>query len=561
MKKGMLVSLIGLLTWACTIETNLDQLIILHNGDFLTMEPGRGAAFDAMAILEDHIYAMGSFEDLSSRYPNAAQIDLKGAAVVPGFIDSHTHAHEFGQQRLKADITGLETVEAMVDALKAFFPDPKPGEWLIGQGWDEGVWSSIGLPDRALLDEAFPNNPVRLQSLHGFAGFYNGKALEIAGIDADTPDPEVGRIIRREDGSPTGVMETLAQQLVNQHIPGETVEQAKDAILAGTKALLNEGITSIHEAGLNPTVLQAYMELADEGRLPLRVYGMVNGNDDSLMQAWFARGPFSHPSGKLDIRSIKVFYDGSLGSRTALLAAAYSDNPKAAMMTERIRPDKVRSLGKTAAEKGFQMAVHAIGDEANRRVLDLYDAALEGQEETDHRWRIEHAQVVLPDYFERVAERGYISSVQSSHAVGDSKWAEDRLGAERINRAYAWKSILEAGGRLILNSDLPGEPWTPLETLYFGVTRMTLDGKPAGGWYPNQALSTYEALQAMTLSGAYAAFMESEIGSLKSGKKADFLILDRNPITIAPEQLKDLEILQIWLDGKPIPRETEERLH
>lgn len=559
MKLETLAVIICLLLGACTIETNFDELIIFHNADFLTMEPGREEP-TAMVLLDDHIYAMGSYEDFASRYPEAAQVDLKGATVVPGFIDSHTHAHEFGQQRLKADISGLESVEEMVEALQAFFPNPKPGEWLIGQGWDEGVWSSIGLPDRALLDEAFPNNPVRLQSLHGFAGFYNGKALELAGIDANTPDPEVGRIIRRDDGSPTGVMETLAQQLVNKHIPAESIEQAKEAILAGTRALLNEGITSIHEAGLNPTVLQAYMELADESRLPLRVYGMINGNDDSLMQAWFDRGPFSHPSGRLDIRSIKVFYDGSLGSRTALLAAAYSDNPKAAMMTERIRPDKVRELGRKAAEKGFQMAVHAIGDEANRRVLDLYDAALEGHEESDHRWRIEHAQVVMPDYFERVAERGYISSVQSSHAVGDSKWAEDRLGAERIQRSYAWRSIQDAGGKLILNSDLPGEPWTPLETLYFGVTRMTLDGQPPGGWYANQALSTDEALKAMTISGAHAAFMEKITGSLKSGKKADFIVLDRNPLTMEPEDLKNLRILEIWIDGSPVARSTGEMI-
>lgn len=560
MKRGILSVITCLLAGACTIETNFDELIIFHNAEFITMEVESGKEPDAMVLLDDHIYAMGSYEDFTNRYPEAARVDLKGATVVPGFIDSHTHAHEFGQQRLKADISGLESVEEMVEALQAFFPDPKPGEWLIGQGWDEGVWSSIGLPDRKLLDEAFPDNPVRLQSLHGFAGFYNGKALEIAGIDANTPDPEVGRIIRREDGSPTGVMETLAQQLVNKHIPAESVEQAKEAILAGTIALLNEGITSIHEAGLNPTVLQAYMELADEGRLPLRVYGMLNGNDDSLMQAWFDRGPFSHPSGRLDIRSIKVFYDGSLGSRTALLAAAYSDNPKAAMMTERIRPDKVRALGKMAAEKGFQMAVHAIGDEANRRVLDLYDAALEGYEASDHRWRIEHAQVVMPDYFERVAERGYISSVQSSHAVGDSKWAEDRLGAERIKRAYAWRSIQDAGGKLVLNSDLPGEPWTPLETLYFGVTRMTLDGQPPGGWYANQALSTSEALQAMSISGAHAAFMEQVTGSLKSGKKADFVILDSNPLKIESSNLKNLRILEVWIDGKPIARSTGEML-
>jgi predicted amidohydrolase YtcJ len=468
-------------------------------------------------------------------------------------VDSHTHIHEFGQQKRKAYIEGLLSVEEMVTELKRFFPNPTPGQWLIGQGWDEGVWASMGYPDRQLLDEAFPVNPVRLQSLHGFGGFYNGKALEIAGIDANTPDPEVGRIMRRTDGTPTGVMETLAQQLVNQHIPAETVAEAKEAILLGAETLLQAGVTTVHEAGVSPTVLQAYMELAKAEKLPIRVYAMLNGNDDKLMEEWFERGPYVDPNGYLFVRSIKVFYDGSLGSRTALMAAAYSDNPKAAQMTERIRPDKVRELGKKAAAKGFQMAVHSIGDEANRRVLDLYDEALVGYENIDHRWRMEHAQVVLPSFFERAAEAKYISSVQSSHAVGDSKWAEDRVGNERIKLAYAWRSIMDAGAPIILNSDLPGEPWTPIETLYFAVTRKNLNGEPAGGWYPEQAFTVMEALQAMTITGAYAAFMDNETGSIAKGKKADFVVLNQNPLNTPADSLKELKVESVWVNGDLVP--------
>ena len=553
--KAYFIILFGVIFFSsCKVPQVDSNTVLFHNGSILTMDNVEANAF----VIEGNvILEVGDFTILEAAFPNAQKYDLQGKTVLPGFVDSHTHIHEFGQQKRKANIEGLLSVEEMVEELKRFFPNPQPGQWLIGQGWDEGVWASKGYPDRELLDEAFPDNPVRLQSLHGFGGFYNGKALEIAGIDANTPDPEVGRIMRREDGTPTGVMETLAQQLVNQHIPAETVEQAKEAILLGAEALLQAGVTTVHEAGVSPTVLQAYMELAEAEKLPIRVYAMLNGNDDELMNEWFERGSYSDPNGYLFVRSIKVFYDGSLGSRTALMAAAYSDNPKAAQMTERIRPDKVRELGKKAAENGFQMAVHSIGDEANRRVLDLYEEALVGYENIDHRWRMEHAQVVLPSFFERAAKGKYISSVQSSHAVGDSKWAEDRVGNERIKLAYAWRSIMDAGAPIILNSDLPGEPWTPTETLYFAVSRKNLDGNPAGGWYPEQAFTVMEALQAMTITGAYAAFMESETGSISKGKKADFVILNQNPLNTPADKLKELKVESVWIDGKVVPLKME----
>ncbi len=549
----VLCMIINLLT-ACKPSQVDSNAILFHNGNIITMENEQVEAF---VIEGNRILDLGDLARMEADFPNVQKYDLAGKTVLPGFVDSHTHIHEFGQQKRKANIEGMLTVEEMVEELNRFFPNPTPGQWLIGQGWDEGVWASTGYPDRQLLDEAFPDNPVRLQSLHGFGGFYNGKALEIAGIDANTPDPEVGRIMRRADGTPSGVMETLAQQLVNRHIPAETVEEAKEAILLGAQALLRAGVTTVHEAGVSPTVLQAYMELAEAKKLPIRVFAMLNGNDDELMEEWFECGPFADPNGFLVVRSIKVFYDGSLGSRTALMAAAYSDNPKAAQMTERMRPDKVRELGKRAAANGFQMAVHSIGDEANRRVLDLYGDALVGYENIDHRWRMEHAQVVLPSFFERAAAGKFISSVQSSHAVGDSKWAEDRVGNERIKLAYAWRSIMDAGAIIILNSDLPGEPWTPIETLYFGVTRKNLNGEPAGGWYPEQAFTTLEALQAMTITGAYAAFMDSETGSIAKGKKADFVILSQNPLTTPADKLKDIKVESVWIDGKVVQLEME----
>lgn len=548
MKKLILCSMF-LTVIACGGPAQDASTLLVAGGTIITMDDAQPEA-EAMVIRDGKIAAVGTRAALEAEYTGARLHDLEGRTVIPGVIDSHVHAHELGHDRRKADLVGVMTEDEIVERLKAFYPNPDPGKWLVGQGWDEGVWASKGYPDRAKLDEAFPDNPVHLESLHGFAGFYNGKALEIAGIDGNTADPEVGKIIRRADGTPTGVMETLAQTLVNQHIAPPTLEDIKANIVAGLNALAAVGVTSAHEAGMGADRLQGFKELAEEGRLPIRVYGMLNGNDEALMSKWFADGPLVDETGMFTVRSIKVFYDGSLGSRTALLAAPYADRPDLANMTERITPEAVTSLAERAAEYGFQMSVHAIGDEGNNRTLNIYEKALEKHPGQDHRWRIEHAQVVLPDYYGRVAESGVISSMQSSHAVGDSKWAEDRLGPERIRHAYAWHRILKAGGRLLINTDLPGEPWTPAQTLYFAVTRKNLEGSPEGGWYADQALTVEEALHAMTLAGAHAAFQENMLGSIATGKFADFIEMDRDPRRVTPDDLKAIKVVRTWVAGE-----------
>ena len=531
-----------------TVPTPAKNPVILIKGNILTQNPEQPVV-KSMAIKDGRILEIGNnlaFDELAT----ARIVDLSGQTILPGFIDSHVHVRELGMDRIKANLVGVETVGEIVRRLKHRFPNPTPGEWLIGQGWDEGAFASRGYPDRAALDVAFPDNPVALESLHGFGGFYNGKALEVAGITEDTPDPEVGDILRRPDGSPTGVMLTLAQDLIDKHIPKPSQAKLEEAIVAGLTEMAQAGVTSIHEAGMTPEDVSAFQALAERDDLPIRVYGLLDGNNTKLMQEWFTDGIADDPDDWLDIRGVKVFYDGSLGSRTALLAEPYADQPDAARPTERMSPQDLQSLANRAAEIGYQMAVHAIGDEGNNRTLDIYETALDGR--TDARWRIEHAQVVLPDYYDRAAKLGVLSSVQSSHAVGDSAWAEDRIGPERIKHAYAWQRILGAGAELMLNSDLPGEPWTPMETLYFAVTRQKLDGTPEGGWYSDQALSVEEALKAMTITNAYGAFQETEIGSLEIGKRADFVVLDLDPTQISPSLLKDINVTMTWVDGKPV---------
>jgi predicted amidohydrolase YtcJ len=544
--RAPMCSVIALSLVACAETENAGVTII--TGNIITMDEAQANA-SHLVIQDGEILAVGHV-DLTIEYPRATTLDLSGQTILPGFIDSHVHVRELGMDRIKANLVGVETAEDIVKRLKAHFPNPKAGVWLIGQGWDEGEFATRGYPDRAALDEAFPNNPVALESLHGFGGFYNGKALEIAGIDRNSAEPKVGNILRRKDGTPTGVMLTLAQELVDQHIPKADQAKLELAIRAGLTEMSEAGVTSIHEAGMTPADVAAFKALAARDELPIRVYGLLDGNDNALMEAWFTNGLQDDPEDWLDIRGIKVFYDGSLGSRTALMAEPYSDKPDAARPTERISPEAMTSLANRAAKLGFQMAVHAIGDEGNNRTLNIYEKAL-GDDMTA-RWRIEHAQVVLPDYYDRVATRGVLSSVQSSHAVGDSGWAEDRVGPERIKNAYAWQTILGAGGRLMLNSDLPGEPWTPMETLYFAVTRKKLDNAPAEGWYSNQALSVREALEAMTITNAYGAFQEDALGSLEVGKRADFVVLDADPTKVAPTDIKDIRVRQTWVNGQPV---------
>ncbi len=548
-----LVSVVLLLsTGLCTnaVSSNSSQLLV-HGGTIITMHENVPEA-EAMLIEDGVIKALGSKKELLDLAEKALLVNLDGSTVLPGFIDSHVHVHQLGAEKVKANLVGTQTVKQMIDRLRAFYPAPKAGEWLIGQGWDEGKWGSRGYPDRKLLDEAFPENPVYLQSLHGFAVFCNKKALDIGGVNRSTPDPEVGQILKRKNGQPTGVLLTLARELVSIHIPDASVAQRKRAIREGMLLMAAAGVTSIHEAGIREKNLQAFEELRQENALPIRVYGFLDGNNETLMQKMFSRGPVIDPEYWLTIRGIKVYYDGSLGSRTALLREPYSDKPEDANMTERISPQRVASLATRAVQGGFQLAVHAIGDEGNDRTLNIFENALKYEAYPDHRWRIEHAQVVLPNYYQRVVNMGVISSMQSSHAVGDSTWAEQRVGADRIRHAYAWQKILNAGGSLIMNSDLPGEPWQPVNTLHFAVTRQNLADQPSGGWYADQSLSVMQALKAMTSEGAYAAFQEDKVGSLRTGAFADFVVLDRDPRKVKAGQLKNLEILSTWVNGKRV---------
>lgn len=539
----------------CGTDVIVPKTQIITGATFVTMEDG--PAPEAMAIEDGRIIALGSEDTLRASYPGALLTDLTGKTIIPGVVDSHVHVRELGMDAIKVNLVGVNNVDDIVARIRDQRPDAKAGEWIIGQGWDEGAFADLGgpggYPTTEALSAAYPDTPIALEALHGFAAMANDAALAKAGITAATPDPEGGTILRRDDGQPSGVLLTLSQALLFDAVPDIDQAQIEQAIVAGLETMAAAGVTSIHEAGMEARDVEAFKALAERGELPIRVFGLLNGNDGALMAEWFDRGPLDDPQDRLDIGGIKVFYDGSLGSRTALLRAPYSDQPDSASPTARISLAEVESLGEDARTHGFQMAVHAIGDEANDKILTSYERRLSADEDgavPDHRWRIEHAQVVTADFAPRSAALGVIASMQPSHAMGDSNWAEDRVGPRRIRRAYAWKSFQDAGVPIIFNSDLPGEPWTPMETLHFAVTRTKLDGSPAGGWYVGEALNREDSLRAMTLSGAHAAFQDETLGSLEVGKWADFAVLSDNPLTAT--DTRTIEVEATYVAGEPV---------
>lgn len=532
---------------------------MITGATFVTME--NGPAPEAMLIKDGRIAGLGTPDALRLLSDDVLVTDMSGKTIIPGIVDSHVHVRELGMDAIKVDLVGVKNVDEIVARIRAQRPDAAPGEWIIGQGWDEGAFADLGgpggYPTTEALSMAYPDTPIALEALHGFAAMANDAALAKAGITATTPDPEGGTILRREDGQPSGVLLTLSQALLFDAVPVPDQAQLEAAIVAGLKTMAAQGVTSVHEAGMEGRDVEAFTALAARGELPIRVFGFLNGNDGALMAEWFDRGPLDDPDDWLDIGGIKVFFDGSLGSRTALMRAPYSDQPDAARPTVRISLAEVESLGQDARTHGFQMAVHAIGDEANANILTSYERRLAPDEDgntPDHRWRIEHAQVVTADFAQRAAALGIIASMQPSHAMGDSAWAEDRVGPRRIHRAYAWKSFQDAGVPIIFNSDLPGEPWTPMETLHFAVTRTKLDGSPAGGWYRNEALTREASLRAMTIGGADAAFQDDNLGSLSVGKWADFVVLSDNPLT-APD-IRAIKVEATYVAGErvaPVP--------
>ena len=511
----------------------------------------------AIAWNEDgRLVAVGKAAELRRRFPKARHIDAGTATVVPGLIDAHAHLMGLGQALMLADLSGARSIEEVVERLRAFARTAPADAWIQGWGWDQNRWPGQAFPTTAELDAAFPDRPVWLSRIDGHAGWANSAALRAAEalpgarkFDGQW-QPEGGRILR--DGArASGVLVDEAMNLVQRAVPAPTEALRAEALRRALAAAVANGLTGVHDMGVSRENLALMRRFADEGRLPLRIDAYADGDSGALADLC-EHGLYRHDGGRLQMTGVKLFMDGALGSRGAALLADYSDDPgnRGLLVTD---PAAFGAAVIRARDCGVQVATHAIGDRGNRIVLDTYEYALKGRgARPDHRWRVEHAQVLASEDIPRFAQLRLVASMQPTHATSDMPWAEERLGPERLEGAYAWREFLDLGVPLALGSDFPVESVDPRLGLFAAVNRTDRQGHPPGGWLPEQKLTAGQALRGFTFGAAYAAHDEAEVGRLAPGLRADFVILDRDPLAIPAAELDSLKVQATWVDGEPV---------
>jgi hypothetical protein len=528
--------------------------LVLHNARVYTVDPARPTA-TAFAVRDGRFHTVGPDPAVIEAHPDARRIDAGGRTVVPGFVDAHAHLLELGLSLRRADLTGTGSPAAVVERLRAFAErrDLPAGAWLRGHGWDETVWSPPRFPTRDALDAAFPDRPVWLTRTDVHAGWANTAALEATvGLDRlhRMDDPNGGHVERAPNGRPTGVLIDRAMGLVADRIPSPSNERRDRALHAALDHTARHGVTGLHDAGVPLSQIRRFERFIEDDAFPLRLYAMIDGRGETF-DHFCEHGPLHHDTGRLRVNAVKFFADGALGSRGAALLDDYADDPdnRGFLLQDE---STFRGAVRAAVECGFQVNTHAIGDRANRLVLDTYAAVMNTCSEPMRRPRIEHAQILHPNDLPRFGELGVTASVQPLFATSDMRWAADRLGPDRLDGAYAWKSLHEAGAPLAFGSDAPVEPIAPLRGLHAAVTRQAADGQPEGGWRPSECLSRRAALRAYTRGAAHAAFWADDVGSITPGKRADWVVLSRDVMTCPPGALLDTTVLATYLDGVPV---------
>ena len=550
MRAPLTLSVIVLLAAACGREPPATRPggsgdTVIENVAGYTWADGALRRFDALRFDSAGV-VVARYSGDSPREGELRRIDGGGATLLPGLIDAHGHVLGLSLARNRVDLVGTTSLREALQRVADFAAAHPEADWILGRGWNQVLWAEKRFPSAADLDSLDLDRPVWLRRIDGHAAWANALAMERAGIDDSTPDPHGGAIHRDSDGAATGVFVDTAMTLVETVIPEPGTGEKRAALKTAFAELVSLGLTSVHDAGIGPEEAGLYRELAARGEIPLRVYAML----DEATYEDFGPPLLDDGSGFLAIRSIKSYLDGALGSRGAALMADYSDDAGNSGLLFK-DTDTFAALAAAASQRGFQVNVHAIGDAANRVALDAF-ARLDTRRQLRHR--IEHAQIVAPGDIARFGELGVIASMQPIHATSDMNMAEDRIGPQRIAGGYAWRKLLDSGARMAGGSDFPVEPANPMFGLYAAVTRRDHGGEPSGGWYADQALSIAEALRLFTLDAAYAAHQESQLGSLQAGKRADFILLDRDIMTMPPDRVYEVEVLETWVDGKRVYR-------
>ncbi len=552
--------------FSCSNPEKEFATMLIYGGTIYTVD-STAITVEAVATKDNLILFAGTLAEAEEfKNKQTELIDLKGKTMTPGLIEGHGHFMGLGYNELTLDLMNTTSYQAIVDAVAERIKTAKPGEWITGRGWHQSKWDSMptetvhGFQTHHLLSEVSPDNPVYLGHASGHAGFANAKAMEIAGLGVFAKDGikkydiEGGEVLVDALGRPTGVFNERAQNLIWQHIPEKTPETDLQAFELAVKACHKNGITSFHDAGIGKETIALYEKMKSEGKMNTRIYAMLTGWDEDLLNEWFKKGPMVDPDNLITIRSIKLNCDGALGSRGAWLLEPYSDRPDH-FGHETLPMDFVKKTALNGLQHGFQVCAHAIGDRANREILDRYEMAFKELPDltSDHRYRIEHAQHLHPNDIPRFAELQVIPAMQAVHMSSDRPWAIDRLGEKRIKEgAYMWQALLQSGVPIVNGTDVPVEPVNPIASFYASVSRKTLKGLPEGGYEPEQKMTRVQALKSYTLDAAYGAFEDHIKGSIRIGKLADFTIYDQDLMTVAEDKILSTKVVMTIFDGKVV---------
>ncbi|MEH6779582.1 amidohydrolase [Maribacter arcticus] len=556
---------------ACSGPKKEAATLLIYGGPIYTVDSVQ-TIVEAVVTKDSIILFAGNLEE-AEKYKNEQTqvIDLKGKTMTPGLIEGHGHFMGLGNAELEIDLLNTTSYQEIIDIVAEAVKKVEPGEWIIGGGWHQSKWDSLpadavnGFQTHDLLSAVTPNNPVYLSHASGHAGFANAKAMEIAGLQIlskegiDKFEIEGGEVMRDKTGRLTGIFNERAQRLIYQHIPQDSPEKKAKAFDLAVKACHRNGITSFHDAGIGSQTLKFYENAKAANKMNVRIYAMLRGGDKDLLNEWYKKGPFIDPDNRLTIRSIKLSCDGALGSRGAWLLEPYTDRP-GHFGHETLPMEMVQETALNGLRNGFQVCSHAIGDRANKEILDRYEAAFVELPnlKTDHRFRIEHAQHLHPDDIPRFAELGVIPAMQAVHLSSDRPWAIDRLGEKRIKEgAYMWQDLLKSGIPIVNGTDVPVEPLNPIASLYASISRKTLKGTPEGGYEPEQKMTREQALKSYTLDAAYGAFEENIKGSITAGKLADFTIYNQDIMTIPEDQFLKTEIAMTIFNGDVVYKKNE----
>ena len=526
---------------------------VYYNASGYTIESDSLLSFSTLVVDGQKVFAVGG-DDLASKYldmPSVTVFDLEGKTLLPGIIDAHGHVMGLGFQELQINLAGITSLQETLQELKEYAEANPELEWIIGRGWNQTLWEENRFPTAADLDQVIPDRPVWLSRVDGHAGWANTKAIQLAQVSTDTPDPVGGKIIRDNRGRPTGVFIDAAEGYVQTVVPESNREEQTLALNAALSLLSSFGVTSVHDAGVGVETWELYKDFAVQRKLRTRIYGMISGAGRVFDQL-SSEGPIqSLYDDRLALRSVKLYSDGALGSRGAALIEDYHDDPgnKGLLFIDQ---EEMNLMVEKVVSKGYQANIHAIGDAANRQVLDALGYAQQLYPREDQRNRIEHAQIVALEDIVRFKDLDIIASMQPTHATSDKNMAEDRVGPQRIKGAYAWQSFLRQGTVVASGSDFPVESANPFLGFYASITRKDIQGNPLSGWYSNEAMDRVQTLKSFTIDAAFAGFQEDVLGSLEPGKWADFIIIDQDIMMVPDSMLWQTKVLQTWVAGEKV---------